>query len=91
VHVWVEELDAANIPSGQPRAYRLPYSPALARKVEAAREQILKGHPTGGRAVDIGPARARPRPKGPPTLRRSAPRPHPAAIQPAAARSIYRS
>jgi hypothetical protein len=24
VHVWVEELDAANIPIGQPRAYRLP-------------------------------------------------------------------
>src|SRR3979411_1409839 len=40
VHVWVEELDAANIPSGQPRAYRLPYSPALARQGEAAREQI---------------------------------------------------
>ena len=24
VHIWVEELDAANLPSGQPRAYRLP-------------------------------------------------------------------
>ena len=24
VHIWVEELDAANLPSGQPRAHRLP-------------------------------------------------------------------
>jgi hypothetical protein len=65
VHVWVEELDAANVPSGQPRAYRLPYSPALARKVEAAREQILKGHPTGGRAVDIGTGKGQAAPEGP--------------------------
>jgi hypothetical protein len=65
VHVWVEELDAANIPSGQPRAYRLPYSPALARKVEAAREQILNGHPTGGRAVDIGTGKGQAAPEGP--------------------------
>jgi hypothetical protein len=75
VHVWVEELDAANIPSGQPRAYRLPYSPALARKVEAAREQILKGHPTGGRAVDIGTGKGQAAPEGPAnvaTLRPSA-------------------
>jgi hypothetical protein len=75
VHVWVEELDAANIPNGQPRAYRLPYSPALARKVEAAREQILKGHPTGGRAVDIGTGKGQAAPEGPAnvaTLRPSA-------------------
>jgi hypothetical protein len=75
VHVWVEELDAANIPSGEPRAYRLPYSPALARKVEAAREQILKGHPTGGRAVDIGTGKGQAAPEGPAnvaTLRPSA-------------------
>src|SRR3954469_22171476 len=51
VHVWVEELDAANIPSGQPRAYRLPYSQTLAAKVEAARDEIMKGHPQGGRAA----------------------------------------
>ena len=75
VHVWIEELDAANIPSGQPRAYRLPYSAALARKVEAAREQILKGHPTGGRAVDIGTGKGQAAPEGPAnvaTLRPSA-------------------
>ncbi|WP_375414933.1 hypothetical protein [uncultured Bradyrhizobium sp.] len=75
VHVWVEEMDAANLPSGQPRAYRLPYSPALARKVEAAREQILKGHPIGGRAVDIGSGNGQAAPEGPAnvsTLRPSA-------------------
>src|ERR1700709_1850562 len=49
VHVWVEELDTANIPSGQPRAYRLPYSPTLAAKVEAARDEILKAPPPGRR------------------------------------------
>ena len=65
VHVWVEELDAANLPSGQPRAYRLPYSPALAGKVEAARAQILKGHPIGGRAVDIGTGNGQSAPEGP--------------------------
>ena len=54
IHIWVEELDAANFPNGQPRAYRLPYSSALAAKVEAARDEIMKGHPQGGRAADYG-------------------------------------
>jgi hypothetical protein len=75
VHVWVEELDTANLPSGQPRAYRLPYSPALAGRVEAARAEILKGHPIGGRAVDIGTGHGQSAPEGPAnvsTLRPSA-------------------
>ena len=65
VHVWVEELDAANIPSGQPRAYRLPWSPTLAAKVEAARDEIMKGHPQGGRAADFGAGNGQPAPEGP--------------------------
>jgi len=65
VHVWVEQLDAANLPSGQPRAYRLPYSAALAGKVEAARSEILKGHPQGGRAADYGRGDGIPAPDGP--------------------------
>ena len=65
VHVWVEELDTANIPSGQPRAYRLPYSPTLAAKVEAARDEILKGHPQGGRAADYGTGLGQAAPEGP--------------------------
>ena len=54
VHLWLEELDDANLPSGEPRAYRLPYSGTLAHKVEAARTEILAGRKVGGRAVDLG-------------------------------------
>ena len=54
VHLWIEELDDANLPSGVPRAYRMRYSAALAAKAEAARSEIMKGHPQGGRAVDFG-------------------------------------
>jgi hypothetical protein len=65
VHIWVEELDAANLPNGQPRAHRLPYSAALAHKVEAARDEIMKGHPQGGRAADFGAGNGQPAPEGP--------------------------
>lgn len=54
IHLWVEALDDANLPSGVPRAYRLPYSANVAGKVEAARVEIMNGHPQGGRAVDFG-------------------------------------
>jgi hypothetical protein len=75
VHIWIEQLDAANLPSGQPRAHRLPYSAALAHKVEAARDEIMKGHPQGGRAVDFGTGNGQSAPEGPSnvsTLRPSA-------------------
>jgi hypothetical protein len=75
VHIWIEELDAANLPNGQPRAHRLPYSAALAHKVEAARDEIMKGHPQGGRAVDFGAGNGQAAPEGPAdvsTLRPSA-------------------
>jgi len=65
VHVWVEDLDAANLPSGRPRAFRLPYSAALAAKVEAARDEIMKGHAQGGRAADFGAGNGQPAPEGP--------------------------
>lgn len=54
INLWLEALDDADLPSGTPRAYRLPYTRALARKVEAARTEIMKGVPQGGRAVDFG-------------------------------------
>jgi hypothetical protein len=54
IHLWVEELDEANLPSGVPRAYRLPYSAALAQKIETARAEIMEGRPQGGRAADFG-------------------------------------
>lgn len=65
VHIWVEELDAANLPNGRPRAHRLPYSATLAAKVLAARDEIMKGHPIGGRAADYGTGNGPPAPEGP--------------------------
>jgi hypothetical protein len=54
IYLWVEELDDDNRPSGVPRAYRLPYSDALAEKTHAAENQIAAGRPQGGRAADFG-------------------------------------
>jgi hypothetical protein len=54
VHLWLEELDDANLPSGVPRAYLLPYSPELAGRVSAAQAEIEKGHPQGGRSQFYG-------------------------------------
>ena len=34
IHLWVEELDENNFPSGVPRAYRLSYDARLAEKTE---------------------------------------------------------
>jgi hypothetical protein len=50
VYLWVEALDEDNRPSGVPRAYRLPFSDALAEKTHAAENQIAAGRPQGGRA-----------------------------------------
>lgn len=60
INLWVAELNDANLPSRTPRAYVLPYSAALAEKVEKARTEITKGHPQfakpwdyeGGQGVD---------------------------------------
>jgi hypothetical protein len=54
IHLWVEELDEANLPSGEPRAFRLPYSADFARKVSAAQEEIDAGRPQGGIARFFG-------------------------------------
>jgi hypothetical protein len=64
VHLWIEELDEANLPSAVPRAYRVPYSAALARKVESARVEIMKGNPQGGRAEQFGSGDGEPVPDG---------------------------
>ncbi len=47
IHLWVEELDDSNLPSGEPRAYRLPYSVELARRVSSAQAEIEEGRPPG--------------------------------------------
>jgi hypothetical protein len=54
IHLWVEELNNANVPSRIPRAYALPYSAALAGKVEAAKAEIPHGHHQVGRPTDFG-------------------------------------
>jgi hypothetical protein len=56
IHLWLEALDDANLPSGVPRAYLLPYSAALAGRVAEAQREIRKGHPQGGRAELFGSA-----------------------------------
>jgi len=48
IHLWVEELDDQNIPSGEPRAYVLPYTTALAAKVAVAQAEIKEGNAQGG-------------------------------------------
>lgn len=57
IHLWVEALDERNIPSGEPRAYVVPYSAALARKTAEAQSEIRKGNAQGGKAgaVDLIP------------------------------------
>ncbi len=54
IHLWLEELDDRNIPSGIPRAYLLPYSPELAAKVMSADAEIKKGNAQGGSAHSLG-------------------------------------
>ena len=54
IYLWVETLDDGNRPSGIPRAYRLPYSSALAEKTDKAVGEIAAGRPQGGRAADFG-------------------------------------
>ena len=50
IHIWVEEMDDRNIPSGVPRAFLLPYSAQLASTVSEAQDEINKGNPQGGTA-----------------------------------------
>jgi len=45
IHLWVAELNDANLPSRTPRAYVLPYSAALAEKVKKAEAEMKQGHP----------------------------------------------
>jgi hypothetical protein len=54
IYLWVEALDDSNRPSGIPRAYRIPYSDALAEKTDKAASEIAAGHPQGGLAADYG-------------------------------------
>ena len=54
IYLWVEEVDEDNRPSAVPRAFRIPYSDALADQAHAADNEIKAGHAQGGRAADFG-------------------------------------
>lgn len=55
IHLWVEALDERNIASGEPRAFALPYSSALAAKATSAQSEIKKGNLQGGMAHAFAP------------------------------------
>jgi hypothetical protein len=53
IYLWVEQVDENNIPSGLPRAYKLPYSVRLADRALKARDEIMSGNPQEGTADDL--------------------------------------
>jgi len=53
VFLWVEEIDANNVPLGVPRSFQLPYSRPLADRSMAARDQIMEGNAQLGTAEDV--------------------------------------
>ena len=59
IYLWIEDTDENNVPSGLPRAYRLPYTRALADRSAGAREEIMKGKPQMGLAEGIEGEEAR--------------------------------
>jgi hypothetical protein len=48
VFLWLQTLDAGNFPTGQPRAYQLPYSDDLKVKVSEAMGKIAQGEQVQG-------------------------------------------
>jgi hypothetical protein len=58
IYLWVEEVDANNVPSGLPRSYQLPYSLKLADRSLKARDEIMSGHPQEGVAEDMAGSEA---------------------------------
>jgi hypothetical protein len=53
IYLWVEEVDENNVPSGVPRAYRLPYTKPMADRSLKARDEIMSGNPQEGTADDL--------------------------------------
>ncbi len=51
IYLWVDELDANNVPSGRPRSYQLAYSKGLARKISSAQEKRDHGQEVMGVAT----------------------------------------
>src|SRR3984893_3832498 len=53
IFLWVEEVDANNVPVGTPRSYRLAYTKPMADKALKARDEIMSGNPQEGTAEDL--------------------------------------
>jgi hypothetical protein len=53
IYLWVEQVDENNVPSGRPRAYRLPYTKPLAERSLKARDEIMSGNPQEGTSEDL--------------------------------------
>jgi hypothetical protein len=53
IFLWVEEVDANNVPTGTPRSYRLPYTKPMADRSLKARDEIMSGNPQEGTAEDM--------------------------------------
>lgn len=53
IYLWAEELDEMNIPSGIPRAYKLPYTEPLDTGVTDAMDMIAMGQEVGGNSQDF--------------------------------------
>ena len=53
VYMWVEELDANNIPSGYPRSYRLAYTEPLEEDAEGAQERRENGEEVLGQVEEM--------------------------------------
>jgi hypothetical protein len=56
IFLWVEALDDRNMPTGIPRAHKLPYSKELAEKVMKARAKIEQGIQQAGSAESLDEA-----------------------------------
>ena len=57
IFLWVEEVDANNVPTGTPRSYRLPYTKPMADRSLKARDEIMSGNPQEGTAEDMATPR----------------------------------
>jgi len=54
IYLWIEAIDANNVPDGVPLSYRLGYSRPLADRIVKARDEIMSGKPQQGKAAVSG-------------------------------------
>lgn len=48
IYLWVDALDANNVPSGRPRAHEIPYTDDLAKSVRGAQKERGQGKEISG-------------------------------------------